>query len=188
VADQQFLVYMEKVKAPIVYLNPCPKKQSGSAWRYLRYMFATTLTESLELGSTRDDLRHDYRRGFIRFSKHESDLPGHVFAAFDLAAEHGLTHILQDVDKVPSTTFRSLAHFFTFLIAFVVTSHLVLAYFPGMLLRRDQHTFWRQSVSFRICTVHGVLVSLTVVPQMVRRRMSLSVMKGVGIRLTMVAM
>jgi hypothetical protein len=101
VSDQQFFEYMERVKAPIVYLDPCPKKQKGSACRrrYLRYMSATTLTEALELGSTRDDLRHDYRRGYIRFPKHESDLPGHVFAAFELAAEHGYTHILQDVGR-----------------------------------------------------------------------------------------
>ena len=31
VADQQFLEHMEQTRAPVVYLSPCPKRQTGSA-------------------------------------------------------------------------------------------------------------------------------------------------------------
>ena len=43
------------------------------------------------------DIQHDYRRGFIKFLSHESDLPGHVYNAVEVAADHGIHHILDDV-------------------------------------------------------------------------------------------
>ena len=60
-------------------------------------MLASTLTEALELGATKADLRFDYRRGYIKFPKHESILPGHVFHAQSLAERHGVSHVLKDV-------------------------------------------------------------------------------------------
>lgn len=99
--DHRFLRAMELTSAPIVYQSPCPKKQQHSECRrrYLKYMHATSIIEALELGSTREDLKHDYRHGYLRFPKNESDLPGHIFAAFDFAASNGYTHVLQDVGR-----------------------------------------------------------------------------------------
>ena len=59
-------------------------------------MLAETLRKSLELGSTRDDIRFDYRRGYIQFPKNESVLPGHVFHAQSLAEKYGVSHALRD--------------------------------------------------------------------------------------------
>jgi hypothetical protein len=77
---------------------PNPKRRSTTSFRrYLKYSPATTLREALELGASMDDIRWDYRRGFIRFPKHESDLPGHVYSAIQTAEEYGHTHVLDDV-------------------------------------------------------------------------------------------
>ena len=46
------------------------------------------------------DIQHDYRRGFIKFLSHESDLPGHVYNAVEVAADHGIHHILDDVARL----------------------------------------------------------------------------------------
>jgi len=70
-------------------------------------MLASTLTEALELGASKADLRFDYRRGYIKFPKHESILPGHVFHARSLAARHGVSHVLKDVGLAVS---RSPSH------------------------------------------------------------------------------
>ena len=50
----------------------------------------------LPVGSTRDDIRFDYRRGYIQFPKNESVLPGHVFHAHSLAEKYGVSHALKD--------------------------------------------------------------------------------------------
>ena len=65
--------------------------------RYNRYMLATSFSQAAALGSTWDDFVWDYRRGFIAFPKHEPSLSGHVYCALDLAAQHGHTHVLQDL-------------------------------------------------------------------------------------------
>ncbi len=57
-----------------------------SGRRYLKYMHAKTFREAIELGATMDDFRWDYRRGWIRFPKHEPQITGHVFSAIELAA------------------------------------------------------------------------------------------------------
>ena len=51
-------------------------KSKGSASRlcYHLYSRAETLREALELWATVKDIRHDYRRAFIKFPSHESDL------------------------------------------------------------------------------------------------------------------
>jgi len=94
--DNVFLDFALRSNIPITYYQPCPKTKL-SRDRYLKYMLASTLTEALELGATKGDLRFDYRRGYIKFPKHESVLPGHVFHAQSLAANHGVTHVLRDL-------------------------------------------------------------------------------------------
>ena len=58
--------------------------------------------EALELGATTKDIQHDYRRGFIKFPSHESDLPGHINRAVEVAADHGIHRILDDIAKLMS--------------------------------------------------------------------------------------
>ena len=86
--------------------NP-KSKGSASRLRYHRYWRAETLREVLELGATEQDIKHDYRRGFIKFPSHESDLPGHVYNAVEVAADHGIHHILDDVGRLVSPKVRS---------------------------------------------------------------------------------
>ena len=95
VDDKAFLDFALKSGIPVVYFQPCPKSKNSRV-RYLKYMLASTLREALELGATRDDLRFDYRRGYIRFLKNESILPGHFFHAHSLADAHGVSHVLRD--------------------------------------------------------------------------------------------
>jgi len=95
VDDKVFLEFALRSNVPVVYYQPCPKTKSSRV-RYLNYMLAETLRESLELGSTRDDIRFDYRRGYIQFPKNESVLPGHVFHAQSLAEKYGVSHALRD--------------------------------------------------------------------------------------------
>ena len=52
-------------------------------------------------------MRHDYRRGFIKVPSHESDLPGHVYSAVDVAADHGIHHPLDDVGRLVSPKVRA---------------------------------------------------------------------------------
>ena len=95
-ADSAFLDFALRSHIPVEFYQPCPKSKH-SRERYLKYMLASTLTEALELGATKADLRFDYRRGYIKFPKHESILPGHVFHAQSLAERHGVSHVLKDV-------------------------------------------------------------------------------------------
>ena len=96
--DQAFLRFVRENQVPLVFQSPNPKKRgSASHRRYLKYMAATSYRQALELGASSDDLLWDYRHGFIQFPKHEPDLPGHVFNALHLAADHGMTHVLQDL-------------------------------------------------------------------------------------------
>ena len=60
--------------------------------------------EALELEATTKDIQHDYRRGFIKFPSHESDLPGHIYRAVEVAADHGIHRILDDIAKLMSPT------------------------------------------------------------------------------------
>ncbi len=96
VEDQAFLRYAESANIPISFLSPCPKSKA-SAKRYLRYMQAKTLRQALVLGASRDDLKWDYQRGYIKFPRHEPQLPGHVFNALSSAREHGYRHILEEL-------------------------------------------------------------------------------------------
>ena len=58
----------------------------------------------MELGATTKVIQHDYRRGFIKFPSQEPDLPGHIYSAVEVAANHGIHHILDDVAKLVSPT------------------------------------------------------------------------------------
>ena len=99
--DTKFIEHVKRIDAPVKYLSPCPKKgqHSDSRARYLKYMHASTYLEARLLGATAADFEWDYLRGYISFPKHEPDLPGHVFNAFELAEQHGYTHILDDVGR-----------------------------------------------------------------------------------------
>ena len=96
--DKEFLQFVASANIPLTYQSPCPKALGSLAGRrYRRYMYATSYRQALELGATVDDIKWDYRHGFISFPKHEPQLTGHVFNAVELASMHGVTHILQDM-------------------------------------------------------------------------------------------
>jgi hypothetical protein len=96
--DQAFLHFAKTSNIPLVFNKPNPKRSGTEAYRrYSKYMHSTSYVQAMELGASWDDFVWDYRRGFISFPKHEPQLSGHVFAALDLAAQHGHTHVLQDL-------------------------------------------------------------------------------------------
>jgi hypothetical protein len=95
--DKAFLDYVKARNVPLVFQAPCPKNErTPSGRRYIKYMHAKTFREAIEMGATIEDFRWDYRRGWIRFPKHEPHITGHVFNALEVAAEHGHTHALED--------------------------------------------------------------------------------------------
>jgi hypothetical protein len=102
IEDMAFLRHMQAIDAPIAYvLNP-KRRGKVSHRRYSRYMHATTLRQALHLGATREDLIWDHERGFIKYPKHESDLPGHIFNCIEVAELHGHSHALDDVARLAS--------------------------------------------------------------------------------------
>ena len=92
--DQRFLDFAIKNKIYISFLSPCPKR-GKSALRYRKYMFASNLVEAVELGASKADIEWDYCRGYIKFPRHENDMPGHVFPAFKVAEAFQTVHVLQ---------------------------------------------------------------------------------------------
>jgi hypothetical protein len=102
--DADFLSHARERDLLISYVENPKSKGSASRLRYHRYSRATNLREALELGATTRDIQHDYRRGFIKFPSHESDLPGHIYSAVEVAADHGIHHILDDVARLVSPT------------------------------------------------------------------------------------
>ena len=54
--------------------------------------------------ATTKDIQHDCHRRFIKFPSHEPDLPGHIYSAVEVAADHGMHHILDDVARLVSPT------------------------------------------------------------------------------------
>mmetsp|Transcript_37940 Transcript_37940/g.76675 ORF Transcript_37940/g.76675 Transcript_37940/m.76675 type:complete len:1384 (-) Transcript_37940:372-4523(-) len=97
VEDQKFINHIMDIEAPISFIANPKRRGTLSHLRYRRYMMTTNIREATELGATRDDLRWDHQHGFIRYPKHESLLPGHVFCAVEEAEKHGLTHVIDDV-------------------------------------------------------------------------------------------
>ena len=106
-ADADFLKHAREENLQISYVENPKSKGSASRLRYHRYSRAETLREALELGATVQDIKHDYRRGFIKFPSHESDLPGNVYNAVEVAADHGVHHILDDVGRLVSPKVRA---------------------------------------------------------------------------------
>jgi hypothetical protein len=103
--DQAWLKHAMANNVPTAWKRPCPKsRDTASRNRYLRYMFAKTMREALVLGATLEDIEWDYLRGWVQFPKHESDLPGHIFMACEVAADHGYTHILEDMGLYVKST------------------------------------------------------------------------------------
>ena len=85
VEDMEFLRHIQKIDAPIAFvLNP-KRKGTLSHRRYCRYMHATTVREAFQLGASKDDIIWDYERAFIKFPKHENDLPGHIFNCLEVS-------------------------------------------------------------------------------------------------------
>ena len=104
VEDMEFLRHIQKIHAPIAFvLNP-KRKGTLSHRRYQRYMHATTVQEAFQLGATKDDIIWDYERAFIKFPKHESDLPGHIFNCLEVSELYGHSHALEDVSDLVSPT------------------------------------------------------------------------------------
>jgi hypothetical protein len=92
-----FTKHIEITRAPVMFRQPCPKRlNSESEQRYLKYMHAKIWTQALCLGMTREDGLWDYRRGYITFLKHESDLSGHIFDAYKLVSSKGVVCVLEE--------------------------------------------------------------------------------------------
>jgi hypothetical protein len=102
--DADFLEHARTHDLPVAFVSNPKRRGTPSFLRYLKYSPATTLREAVELGASMDDIRWDYRRAFIRFPKHESDLPGHIYNAVQTAEEYGHTHILDDVGHFVTPT------------------------------------------------------------------------------------
>jgi len=102
--DADFLEHARTHDLPVAFVSNPKRRGTPSFIRYLKYSPATTLREAMELGASMDDIRWDYRRAFIRFPKHESDLPGHIYNAIQTAEEYGHTHILDDVGHFVTPT------------------------------------------------------------------------------------
>ena len=60
--------------------------------------------EALKLGATTKDIQHDYRRGSIKFPSHEPDLPGQMYIAIEVTADHGIHHTPDDIAKLMRPT------------------------------------------------------------------------------------
>jgi hypothetical protein len=125
--DADFLSHARERDLLISYVENPKSKGSASRLRYHRYSRATNLREALELGATTRDIQHDYRRGFIKFPSHESDLPGHIYSAVEVAADHGIHHILDDVARLVSPT--------------VYTDYLLARAFVSPTLERAKYVF-----------------------------------------------
>jgi hypothetical protein len=95
--DAEFVQHAMTHDLPIAFVSNPKRKGTPSFRRYLKYSQAKTLRQALELGASLDDIRWDYRRAFIRFPTHESDLPGHIYCSVRTAEEFGHDHILDDV-------------------------------------------------------------------------------------------
>lgn len=106
--DADFINHALHHDIPIAFVpNPKSPKGKGESYRrYHKYSPATTIRQAIELGATREDIKWDYRRAFIKFPKHESPLPGHIYCAIETADEHSHTHILDDVGaQVPQSAY-----------------------------------------------------------------------------------
>ena len=71
--------YAGSYTGPAAYQQDNPKRPgSKSAERYERYKLATTLEDALSRGASRDDVRWDYKRGFLRIPDPDAGGQGQV--------------------------------------------------------------------------------------------------------------
>lgn len=94
VDDAKFFDHAMTLNLPIAFVPNPKRKGTTSHRRYMKYSTAKTLRQALSLGASLDDLKWDYRRAYIKFPTHESDLPGHIYNAIQTAEDHGFDHIL----------------------------------------------------------------------------------------------
>ena len=66
------------------------------------------MREALELGATEQDIKHDNRRGLIKFPSDEPDLPGNVYNAVEVAADHGIHRIHDSAGRLVSPKERAV--------------------------------------------------------------------------------
>ena len=81
VDDAKFFDHAMTLNLPIAFVPNPKRKGTTSHRRYMKYSAAKTLRQALSLGASLDDLKWDYRRAYIKFPTHESDLPGHIYNA-----------------------------------------------------------------------------------------------------------
>jgi hypothetical protein len=123
----------------------------------------------MELGATWDDFVWDYRRGFISFPKHEPQLSGHVFNALDLAAQHGHTHVLQDLglmyrrspssDPEPAHVFNIRGkHSFNEMLALFMSQNLLCNNWKMLFSAKS----WRKRLFHMFFLLHPHLLSILV--------------------------
>ena len=99
VEEHAFLKFAETTDIPIKFMPNQKLRKGASFRRYQRYMLADTIRGAFELGATRADLRHDFARAFIKFPRHEPQLPGHIFCAVRSALSFGGSHILEELGQ-----------------------------------------------------------------------------------------
>ena len=98
--DAGFLDHVREENLAICYVENPKSKGSASRLPYRRVSRAGALREALKFGVTVKDIRHDYRRGFIKFPPHEPDLRGRIYSAAAVAADHGTHQILDGVGRL----------------------------------------------------------------------------------------
>jgi hypothetical protein len=149
--DQAFLHFVKTSNIPLVFLKPNPKRAGTEAYRrYSKYMHSSSYVQAMELGASWDDFVWDYRRGFISFPKHEPQLSGHIFGALDLAAQHGHTHVLQDLGlfyrRSPAQDLE-LARAFNVRGAHSFNEMLATVYEPELIVQQLEDSLQRQRLA-----------------------------------------
>ena len=184
--DREFLNHVRTIDAPVRFLSPCPKKKlTPSRTRYLKYMHANTYLEARLLGATVQDFEWDYLKGYISFPKHEPDLPGHVFNAFELAALHGYTHILDDmgryVHKSDETDFKLAQAFSAVQASQRSQDHfnklLATAYEPdgivALLQQRELAMRFADNQMAKVLNASALKIDMSIAPEPTRYEMTL---------------
>ena len=100
-ADLKFLVLARDHNFKCEFQQRNPKKQGSQSFPiYEKFKVATTLQESIDLGSSWARIKDDYQKGYIRFPGRESKQPGHVFAGSCLGEPHILDVLGLNFDHV----------------------------------------------------------------------------------------
>ncbi len=100
-ADLKFLVLARDHNFKCKFQQRNPKKQGSQSFQiYEKFKAATTLQESIDVGSSWARIKDDYRKGFIQFPGRESKQPGHVFAGSCQGEPHILDILGLNFDHV----------------------------------------------------------------------------------------